>query len=134
MTKKNENAAIVKEKLEGGSHFSIHWKWGVSRGTYTYGYNICTCYFGGYKVGRCNGGGYDMKGVSLAEFINAAYKEELLALDNADLYGLNRAKEYAYVDGACGIDCMIKILKALGFVVEYFYMGNNESMYTIKKA
>jgi hypothetical protein len=134
MTKNEENALKVKEGLLNGSHYAIHWKWSVSRGTYTYGYDVCTCYIGSYKVGSCNGGGYNMKGTSLAEFINAAYKEELLTLDNADLYGLSRVKEHAYVEGACGLDCMIKILQALGYVIDYYYIGNNDSIYTIKKA
>ena len=51
----------------------LEFKWTVSRGRNTYGYNICTLYANGKKVSKCNGGGYDMEGVCLAMFISLKF-------------------------------------------------------------
>ncbi len=58
----------------------LEFKWTVSRGRDTYGYNICTLYVDGDKVARCNGGGYDMKGTCLGDFIAKRYEDRLLKL------------------------------------------------------
>lgn len=59
---------------------TLEFKWTVSRARDSYGYNICTLYADGRKVGRCNGGGYDMKGTSLGSFIERRYADRLLEL------------------------------------------------------
>lgn len=64
---------------------TLEFKWTVSRARDSAGYNICTLYFDGRKVGRCNGGGYDMKGTSLGLFIAREYKDRLLKLKEADM-------------------------------------------------
>ena len=43
----------------------LTFKWTVSRGRDSYGYNIVTLRVDGDKVSSCNGGGYDMKGTCL---------------------------------------------------------------------
>lgn len=67
--------------------YNLEFKWTVSRGRDTYGYNICTLYVGGRKVSACNGGGYDMQGTSLGEWLAVAFKDDLLKLKK-EFYGL----------------------------------------------
>ena len=56
-------------------------KWTVSRGRDTYGYNICSLWVDGRKVSSCNGGGYDMKGTALGNWVAARFSDELMQLD-----------------------------------------------------
>lgn len=81
----------------------LEFKWTVSRGRDTYGYNICTLYADGTRVARCNGGGYDMQGTNLGNYIASHYAERLLALDPNKMppnshWEPERARECA---GAC---------------------------------
>lgn len=64
---------------------TLEFKWSVSRGRDSYGYNICTLFFDGEKVARCNGGGYDMKGTCLGNFIASRFADRLLKLKEKDL-------------------------------------------------
>jgi len=66
----------------------LHFKWTVSRGRDTYGYNICTLLVDGEKVGKCNGGGYDMQGTSFAQWLQNNYQHELLQLFSNQLQQL----------------------------------------------
>lgn len=59
---------------------TLKFKWTVSRGRNTYGYNICSLWVDGVKVTSCNGGGYDMKGTAFGGWIAKAYQDELLNL------------------------------------------------------
>lgn len=59
---------------------TLEFKWSVSRGRDTYGYNICTLYADGERVARCNGGGYDMQGTVLGHFLARHFAERLLRL------------------------------------------------------
>lgn len=63
----------------------LKFKWGVSRGRDTYGYNICSLYVDSEKVSSCNGGGYDMKGTALGNWFVEAYKKELVSLKPKDM-------------------------------------------------
>jgi len=58
----------------------LKFKWGTSRGRDTYGYAICTLYVDGERAASCNGGNYDMKGVSLAGWVERHYASRLLRL------------------------------------------------------
>jgi len=58
----------------------LEFKWSVSRGRDTYGYNICSLYVGGRKVSSCNGGGYDMKGTALGHWIEKEFADQLVKL------------------------------------------------------
>lgn len=62
---------------------TLEFKWTVSRGRDTYGYNICTLYADGTRVARCNGGGYDMEGTVLGSFIARNFRDRLLRLPGA---------------------------------------------------
>jgi hypothetical protein len=59
---------------------TLEFRWTVSRGRDTYGYNICSLYVDGRKAASCNGGGYDMQGTSLGNWIARNYADRLLAL------------------------------------------------------
>jgi hypothetical protein len=86
--------------------YSLFFKWSVSRGRDTDGWNICTVYVDGQKRASCNGGGYDMQGTSFAEFLQGEFQTELVAFaDQADshyeltpkpLAGRKRKQEYEY--------------------------------------
>lgn len=115
--------------------------WAISRGRDTYGYNICR--LDDHNTGkryRVNGGGYDMIGAALGEWLQTTQQARLMALkDNGpqgapvtvdcgyatpgylkrpDLYGLTfNPTGKATVDGACGVESVIKIAEACGISV-----------------
>lgn len=62
---------------------TLEFRWTVSRGRDTYGYNICTLYADGARVARCNGGGYDMEGTVLGNFLAANFRDRLLHISAA---------------------------------------------------
>lgn len=137
-----KNAKIIKEKLlNSPPGLLLNFKWRTSRGNNTCGYNICSCYIDDYKVGASMGGGYDMQGDSFSQFLNNAFSEELLQLykkkKDGNFYGLiyykNDEREEAYCDGACGLDCMIRIINALGFKTDYKWNKRDGAMYYIYK-
>lgn len=73
---------VVSEAIKS---IGLEFRWTVSRGRDTYGYNICTLYADGERVARCNGGGYDMKGTVFGDFIAKRYADRLLALRAEDM-------------------------------------------------
>jgi hypothetical protein len=64
---------------------TLEFRWTVSRGRDTYGYNICSLYVNGDRASRCNGGGYDMKGTALGDYIAKAYADRLMKLKPEDM-------------------------------------------------
>lgn len=96
---------------------TLEFKWTVSRGRDTYGYNICTLYTDGVKVARCNGGGYDMKGTCLGNFIAHAYADRLLALKPQDMPAQSHweAERARQCDGDCKKELQDKIVEAIAF-------------------
>jgi hypothetical protein len=77
------NFSIVGgERREQEARHVVEYKWSVSRGRNTYGYNICTAFVDGVKVGSCNGGGYDMQGAALSGWITSQVASD------ASFYGL----------------------------------------------
>lgn len=106
----------------------LEFRWTVSRGRDTYGYNICTLYVDNIKVSSCNGGGYDMQGTCLGEWLQTVEPEKIKHLNASTYYGLfhynsktkNSQKigsknSETYLDGACGLDCITRIGNALGY-------------------
>lgn len=65
--------------------YSLHFRWSISRGYNTYGYNICTLLVDGDKVASCDGGGYDMQGTVLAGWIQEAFQDRLQELFKEDI-------------------------------------------------
>ena len=132
------------------------WKYGVSRGQYTYGYTLVSLYVNGDKVAKTGGGGYDMKGSVLGQFITQNFQDELKSFtanygshDNtpreSSYYGLTfYSKDYkphnnyqdgdsVSFDGACGFSECQKILGALGYKLEFIHKSKNELVYTLEK-
>lgn len=100
--------------------------WGISKGQETLGYNICR--LDDRNNGRrfkCMGGGYDMQGTVFGEWLAANYQDQLAALNSSDFYGMRKNEETGFVtlDGACGIDSMIRIAEAIGLEVERDYIA-----------
>ena len=118
-------------------------KWTVSRARDTYGYNICTLTDTRGRKVRCNGGGYDMIGTVVGDWLQAWHQSELMAIrerarqvyivgdrlhdTTGDLYGMtyHRTGEdgsgWVNVDGACGIESVRKIARAIGLEIKGVY-------------
>lgn len=112
---KSANAMGTKNNIEFGGVYRLvfkhvdNWEGGRER-----------LYIDGRLVGSCGGGGYDMRGACLGEFLTNAFKGELEALwerveDQPERpYGLY---EGGYVNGACGLNCMIEIAGLIGLEI-----------------
>lgn len=59
---------------------TLEFRWTISRGRDSYGYNICSLWVDGQKVSSCNGGGYDMEGTALGTWVAARYAGRLIRL------------------------------------------------------
>jgi hypothetical protein len=70
-----------------GQHLHAEFRWTVSRGRDTYGYNICTLYIDGRKVANCDGGGYDMQGTDMGNWL-AVHAAKCLVKLTKEFYGL----------------------------------------------
>ncbi len=112
--------------------------WSTSKGRDTYGYNICRLMDqNAQKRYRCMGGGYDMLGTVVGDWLQANFQSRLQFLaksDNRtlvdcgysvpgwtkcpDLYGLTfNPKGEARIDGACGIESVLRIAEAIGLTL-----------------
>lgn len=129
---------------------TLTFKWTVSKGRDTYGYNICSLWIRGRKVASCMGGGYDMQGVCFANYLMDGYRDRLEKLTGSGstangkgFYGLTfygrgdrRQKRKgktgrAFLDGALGFGCMVWVAKAVGLRVTYIYETKRESVYSL---
>lgn len=132
---------------------TLKFKWTVSRGRDTYGYNICSLYVDGNKVSSCNGGGYDMQGAALANWMEEEFQEKIQKLpsncgsmDNSkgfyclSFYNTKTHKkqhrfskhvEKAHIDGACGFSSVERILNAIGYKLEYIDEDSNTTIYLL---
>jgi hypothetical protein len=106
----------------------LTFKWTISRGRNTYGYNICSLYVDGKKVASCNGGGYDMQGTCFGDWLEKEFSEGIKNLDIDQFYGIREYDGKRHLDGACGFDSMRAIAKALGYRVRYIqHLSNKKS-------
>lgn len=118
--------------------------WSTSKGRDTYGYNICRLddRNNGQRF-RTIGGGYDMIGTVFGQWLQANYQKELMEIsqrantvynqqlewvtsDRSDrLYGMTYRviDGRVTIDGACGLECMIRIAEAIGLEVERDYIA-----------
>lgn len=115
--------------------------WSVSKGRDTYGYNICRLDDrNNGKRFRCMGGGYDMIGTVFGEWLQENYQGQLQAIKarshyitdengivsnprSDSLYGMRwKTDNTVSLDGACGLECMIRIAEAIGLDVERDYI------------
>lgn len=116
-------------------------KYTVSKARDSYGYNIITLIDRETKYRTC-GGGYDMIGTVFAKWLWANYKDRIIELCNPyeckspgeiEYYGFfNRGGSY-YLDGACGVDCIIRIAKAIGLNVDRWYSKNCQKLFIVKE-
>lgn len=99
----------------------------------------------GPKLGSAGGGGYDKKGAAFGEAIAKLFDKELFNLPlpqrNANggfsreqLYGLGEHDGKRYLDGACGFEAMLKVVRALGWEVETYSTGKDSDLVVAKRA
>lgn len=101
-------------------HLSL--KWRVSRAPDTYGYNICTLTDNFTdKEYKCIGGGYDMVGTVFGHWLQDVYAARLCqqAAVIKDHYGVSLRGEQVCLNGACGIESMVKIARTLDLTIQY---------------
>ena len=120
-------------------------KWTVSRARDTYGWNICTLTDTRGRKARCNGGGYDMVGTVVADWLQDWHQSELLTIheragrfyrngsfesrneSESGLYGMtylqndDDASGRVVIDGACGIESVRRIARAIGLELSGVY-------------
>ena len=139
LTDKPKKVNTMKNQI---NHLVLSWS--VSK---AYGYNICRLDDrNNGKRFRCMGGGYDMIGTVFGEWLETYYQKELMEIkdqsdrfyndrhylnDNSEkntFYGMtyNQVKDYVHLDGACGIESMIRIAEAIGLEVERDYIKNGK--------
>lgn len=141
--------------------YNLHFKWTVSKGRETFGYNIVTLYVDGDKVASCNGGGYDMEGTVFAEWLQNAFQKELMNIaneantkylitkddkhnrlsDNGTYYGMSYysyedkpKKNKVILDGACGMSSMERIAEAIGLKTKHIKGSKNNNYMTVYTA
>ncbi len=89
----------------------------------------------GLKVGRATGGGYDMRGSALGDAIELFFQPELMNIVNKGPLGV-RARfhpdkkeiQCCSVDGACGVETMLRLLGELGYPARLFETGKDTCM------
>lgn len=100
---------------------SLEITWTTSRSREYYGCPIVTLY-DGLKKFKATGGGYDMLGSVFGQWLMANYREKIIQLtphQDGGFYGLNRYSTGSWhLDGACGLDCVKTIAKAIGLDVQ----------------
>ena len=105
--------------------------WSTSKGRDTYGYNICrldNCNTD--KRHKCIGGGYDMVGTVVGEYLEEAFQDRLVAAGSVvtGLYGTRRTAEgKVSINGACGLECVIKIAEVIGVNITSNYNSRKKS-------
>lgn len=126
---------------------TLEFKWTTSKARDSYGYTICSLWISGRKVAWCDGGGYDMIGAALAEWIQAAFHEELKKLKADKRLGLSfcgpepgyknhktwRSGDSIEISNYIGIGTMIKLLRALGHNLESLYSNTKVDVYQLTK-
>jgi hypothetical protein len=155
MMTKNANKAAAAV----ATHLTL--SWGVSRGRETDGYTICRVRDDSTgKVYRRMGGGYDLTGSAFGAWLQDVHADALVgishrayyldALDgksscvmDSGLYGMRRSVKpgtlrpvHVYLDGACGLESMLRIAAELGLDVtrEYNRKGNTTGWLVVSNA
>ena len=108
----------------------------ISKARDTEGYNVITLWHGSNRYKAC-GGGYDMLGTVFGSWLQVNYMDMLKTLtpydretQETDNYGLHKSRDGSlYLDGACGLECMIRIAKKIGLQVQQIH--NRKGCYTI---
>ena len=114
--KKNQ---MVMTCVKYNNSITLEEKWSVSKGYNTYGYNICSLWYGNIKVATCNGGGYDMQSTSVSNFINLYFQDRLNSITSENFeYGLCKNVDgNNYISYGIGINTINKIIQHCGMKV-----------------
>lgn len=152
--------ATLADALTKPEPITLTVRFGTSKGADTYGYTTCTASVDGKRLGSCNGGGYDLEGTAVAEAVSRLFPADVVRVAQKDaqatwnrttgkredrrhgngspegLYGLTLIKEdgkpdRATIDGGCGLDCVWRILKAMGYGREFVYGNSRTNVYRI---
>lgn len=144
--KSGKDIQAIRESITHGGEFRVHLMRSRS-GLRT----VCRMWHpDGYVMGTANGGGYDKAGAALGQCIEALFLEELKGLtpgyvsypsggqrNPEGLYGLTKfpAQEGRIsLDGSCGLECMLTVLRALGFTdCEQYNTGKLSRMVLARK-
>ena len=110
---------LIMEHINNNNSIVLEEKWSVSKGRETYGYNICSLWYGKIKVASCNGGGYDMSSSSLSIFINLYFQDRLNSITSENFeYGLYKNVDgNNYISYGIGINAINKIIQHCGMFV-----------------
>ena len=94
--------------------------WSTSRARSTYGYNVVTLKdIKNNTKFKANGGGYDMIGTVFGAWLAANHQDKLQVMNVSQYYGACRLDNGTiYLNGACGLSCMIDTAKSIGLTVE----------------
>ena len=120
-------------------YLELAFTYGTSRAEATYGYGLVTLtgVVGNESKYRECGGGYCMIGSAMGQFIRDQFGEALMELTGQceNFYGFFNRNNKVSVDGACGVDCMEKILKnLLGYEISYEYKRDRKGRPMYKTA
>ena len=109
----------VMEDIENNNFIVLKEKWSVSKGRYTFGYNIHSLWYAGIKVATCNGGGYDMQSTSVSNFINLYFQDRLNSITSENFeYGLCKNVDgNNYISYGIGVNAINKIIQHCGMSV-----------------
>jgi len=125
--------------------YKLKFKWITSKGRFTYGWNICSLYIDGKKVGSVNGGNYDMKGSVFGTWVQSQFKDDLINLDkeynalkflNKDRCASSKFHTDVFyspsIDGACGFESVSRIVEDLGYKVTFIDDDKNHQIYVLE--
>lgn len=108
----------VMEHIENNNSIVLEERWSISKGIYTFGYNICSLWHGNIKVATCNGGGYDMTSTSISNFINLYFQDRLNSITSENFeYGLCNVDGNNYISYGIGVNAINKIIQHCGMSV-----------------
>lgn len=109
---------MVMNHISNNNSIVLEERWSISKGIYTFGYNICSLWYGNIKVATCNGGGYDMQSTSISNFINLYFKDRLNSITSENFeYGLCTNGDNNYISYGIGINSINKIIQHCGMKV-----------------
>ena len=105
--------------------------WSTSKGRDTYGYNICRLDDRATdKRYKCMGGGYDMVGTVVADYLEEAFQDRLVAAGAGvtGLYGVRFYNGKISIDGACGLESVRKVAETIGVSITSNYNKRKQAV------
>ncbi len=111
-------------------------KWTISKARDSQGYNVVTLH-SEYSKYRAMGGGYDMLGTVFGQWLWNNYKDRIIETIKSrknEFYGFNELSNgTCYIDGACGLDCMLKIAKEVGLKVNRLFHKGETTNFLVEE-